>query len=151
MDPRKARDPRLARADPRLQNRPPSNSPAPTPPPTQYGTQHQDVASAYNSVSQAQMYGTLLVAQNGVETAPVMNIAGPSSYQPQSSEFTPVPTQPPVSKYKQRPLFCVVCASNNVSLSLFYLIYKPTSFRTALWKDITSSRKSKSNSLIRLS
>lgn len=103
MDPRRARDPRLARADPRLQ-RPHSRSPAPvsTPPqvPTQY---HQQWA------------------ENGVQNYP--NQPTPQSqgipYQqpvqqlPPASAPLPGPvTSPPA--YRQRPLFCIVCASNQV-------------------------------------
>ncbi|KAJ7638726.1 phosphoprotein phosphatase [Roridomyces roridus] len=68
MDPRRARDPRLARADPRLQRvqreTPPAATPTPPPPAFENGAMSQ----------------------------------------------TPVPDAQPA--YKQRPLFCVVCASN---------------------------------------
>ncbi|KAF7313701.1 Phosphoprotein phosphatase [Mycena chlorophos] len=67
MDPRRARDPRLARADPRLQRVQQDSPPTPILPPE----------------------------NNGHSGTP--------------------PTQsatPPASAFKQRPLFCVVCASN---------------------------------------
>jgi len=101
MDPRRARDPRLARADPRLQ-RPRSGSPAPMPTPPQVPTQYQ------------QQW-----AENGVQ-----NYAAPQITQGQSMPYEQPVQQlpsgsapPPIQiksalAYKQRLLFCVVCASN---------------------------------------
>ncbi|EJD00960.1 phospho protein phosphatase [Fomitiporia mediterranea MF3/22] len=124
MDPRRSRDPRLARADPRLQNRPPSNSPVPTPPPQlgQYTAPQQDSGtSAYNSAQTygAQGYTAPPIPQNvATQTSPPMGVAGPSSYQTQNPPVpvpAPVPeqVQPVAPKYKPKPLFCIVCASNN--------------------------------------
>jgi len=92
MDPRKARDPRLSRVDPRLQ-RVDSGSPAPTStPPTQQSTLPAS-QWAENEMSSSQ--------------APSHHVSDDStnSIQPQQG--------PP--EYKPRPLFCVVCASNQAS------------------------------------
>lgn len=79
MDPRRARDPRLAgRADPRLAQGSHSNSPAPVPGPSGYATPPDPQSSAVQSTS-----STL---QNNIVT--------------------------PATKLKGKPLFCVVCASN---------------------------------------
>jgi RNA polymerase II subunit A C-terminal domain phosphatase SSU72 len=108
MDPRRARDPRLARADPRLQ-RPRSGSPAPMPTPPQVPTQYQ------------QQW-----AENGVQ-----NYAAPQITQGQSMPYEQPVQQlpsgsapPPIQiksalAYKQRLLFCVVCASNQVGFMVF--------------------------------
>jgi hypothetical protein len=92
MDPRRARDPRLARADPRLQ-RVQQDTPAstPTPPPAQPTS-----------------------IENGYATPPNALAPYPADSLPSSS--TPVPTVE-TPAYKQRPLFCVVCASNQVNPS----------------------------------
>lgn len=89
MDPRRARDPRLMRADPRLQ-KVPSGSPAPPapqqqpwPPTDSHGTPQQVQYQASPDVS--------------------FNAPAPSNNE-----------APSASIYKPRPLFCVVCASNQV-------------------------------------
>ncbi|KAF8558879.1 hypothetical protein OG21DRAFT_993712 [Imleria badia] len=86
MDPRRARDPRLARADPRLQ-RVSSGSPAPPTPQQQPWppTDSQQVQS---------------------QTPPNANSNLPASLNHDASS---------ASIYKPRPLFCVVCASNQVN------------------------------------
>lgn len=110
MDPRRARDPRLARADPRLH----SNSPAPTSAPV------AAQAPAFNNVQQQQHQ-----AQGGYPPSEFANgqpPSGPSSaelYSSQPSASNIVPAQhvpaPVRPAYKAKPLFCVVCASNQVS------------------------------------
>lgn len=104
LDPRRARDPRLARADPRLQ-RPQSGSPAPPP-------LAQPDASLY--------------AQNGgisaaPEPLPVMQMAAAGPSQPHIPLANPVMANTPLQNgqpsFKIRPLFCVVCASNQVSVN----------------------------------
>lgn len=87
MDPRRARDPRLARADPRLRVQ--SGSPAPPAPPA-------------------------LVSQNA--PSPQLESEGFYSFENQNQEnqVNNIQSQPSSSTYKPRPLFCVVCASNQV-------------------------------------
>lgn len=101
MDPRRARDPRLARGDPRLQNRP-SHSPVPTPTPPVEGYRTPPSDSLTNSNEGArQIEGDI----------PGLGDAGPSSLRPQSAlQEEPAPIVE--KRYKSRPLFCVVCASN---------------------------------------
>lgn len=137
MDPRRARDPRLARADPRLQNRH-SNSPAPaqTPTPTPQAT--PVVAQSYQQTPQNNLpasYASVYPpgAQSGAEAVPGLAVPGPStvsSYtqasqavqsvqqaQPtvaQTQQSSQQVTQPPTLKTKPKMLFCVVCASNQV-------------------------------------
>lgn len=114
MDPRRARDPRLARADPRLQNRPPSNSPAPAAPAPADGQQ-------YTSQSNSPQEGG--PTNNQQSSVPGLGVPGPSNYQVESAQTsTPVPptadatqaSQLQKAKYKPKPMFCVVCASNQV-------------------------------------
>lgn len=98
MDPRRARDPRLARADPRLQRVQVDPTPTSTPPPQYPSPSHS--------------------GENGSGSALV---ALTSQMQPNNAiEYSHTPAQtPPTSQdnavtpgYKPRPLFCVVCASN---------------------------------------
>jgi len=103
MDPRRARDPRLTRADPRLQ-RPHSRSPAPIPTPPQ--------------VQPAQYYQQW--AENGVQNyadppvSQAQNVPYQHSIQQLPAASVPLPQTVVISSpvYKQRPLFCIVCASN---------------------------------------
>ena len=90
MDPRRARDPRLARADPRVQ-RVQLGSPVSTPPPL------------YNSPQAPEQW-----MENGTNV-PATQQAPHIQNDQQQSQSTPQ------SGYKPRPLFCVVCASNQVS------------------------------------
>jgi RNA polymerase II subunit A C-terminal domain phosphatase SSU72 len=136
MDPRRARDPRLARTgtDPRLQQ--------PQPQLQQQSLRQQLPAPIPN---------------NGINSNPgshsitppqpfVNAIATVSSQIPQASDAsTSVSTQPldtpSPACFKTRPLFCVVCASNQVSsLSLRALVValKAICHRTGPWK-VTSS------------
>jgi RNA polymerase II subunit A C-terminal domain phosphatase SSU72 len=79
MDPRRARDPRLARLDPRSDPRlHQTKSASPTPPPASFSGLPEN-----------------------------------SEHQNGNIHHTPNSLQPVnVSKFKQRPLFCIVCASN---------------------------------------
>ncbi|KAG1874532.1 phosphoprotein phosphatase [Suillus subalutaceus] len=100
MDPRRARDPRLARVDPRLQ-RGPSALSAPSP---------QQQSGSGQGATQWTANGAYMASQSMVPNALVQQadtasenaIAGPST--PANNVES--------SAYKPRPLFCVVCASN---------------------------------------
>ncbi|KAG6886087.1 RNA polymerase II subunit A C-terminal domain phosphatase [Termitomyces sp. T159_Od127] len=93
MDPRRARDPRLSRPDPRLQQRLPSDS-TPTPPPSNNSPVTVEPENGANieeihlHLSKQEQIGTQAESQG--------NARQPPSH----------------SDYKPRPLFCVVCASN---------------------------------------
>jgi hypothetical protein len=106
MDPRRARDPRLARVDPRLQR---GQSALPTPSPQQHsgsvqGATQWTANGAY--MASQNMAPNVLVQQ--ADTPSENAIAGPST--PANNAGS--------SSYKPRPLFCVVCASNQVGLRL---------------------------------
>ena len=108
MDPRRARDPRLARADPRLQGRSHSNSPAPQ---SYHGAMLQpNVTHGGPSHAASTSYLNQQVTHQAPATPdpPVQSTVTQSSPQPQGQSNKP---------YKARPLFCVVCASNQVCFS----------------------------------
>jgi RNA polymerase II subunit A C-terminal domain phosphatase SSU72 len=115
MDPRRARDPRLARADPRLQQ------PQPQPPPQLQQPPQQQLRQPLPT----------LTPDNGINSNPgshsitppqpfVTAIATVSSQIPQAADASTSAsghsqgTLSPAG-FKTRPLFCVVCASNQVS------------------------------------
>lgn len=106
MDPRRARDPRLARVDPRLQ-RLQSDTPASTPPPLAQQFQQ--------SVQQFQPQWT----ENGFEN----HATSSTEMAFDEADSQPQQTQTTATTYKQRPLFCVVCASNQVSFSCLFHSY----------------------------
>lgn len=100
MDPRRARDPRLARVDSRLQQvQADSSSSATVTPP---------VPSTVDTLPNHQN-------QNGnANSPPPESISQPPIAQSPPSS-TPPNSSTPNSLYKPRPLFCIVCASNQVS------------------------------------
>ncbi|KAF5322700.1 hypothetical protein D9619_000457 [Psilocybe cf. subviscida] len=109
MDPRRPRDPRLAR-DPRLQNAQPVPSSSSAFPQQQQPIAHQQWGTNGDAS------GASTVVQPSVQTQP-----NASTTNINTNIITPTPTttanptthgsEAPVP-YKPRPLFCVVCASN---------------------------------------
>lgn len=124
MDPRRARDPRLTRTDPRLQRQHGQPGPsynAPPPPYPNYPPQgHGNGGLSYVPPQAPQM-------QQQYSSGPVSNhqlreeAEGASSLPPPATASQPQ-TQPATEIktkqiYKPRPLFCVVCASNQVRVA----------------------------------
>lgn len=97
MDPRRARDPRLARADPRQAM---SGQPTSTPPPMSYPSSSRENGLGNASPPTQSAYQP---PQPTPSNFPATEFTAP----PSSSDATPE-----TSQYKPRPLFCVVCASN---------------------------------------
>jgi hypothetical protein len=102
MDPRRARDPRLARADPRLQRQTetPPAPPVAAPYPGQFGPN--------GNVPDFQGFPPSVPEQD-VKPA-FVDHAVPGLLTGEAS-------------YKARPTFCVVCASNNVCVAYNHSIY----------------------------
>ncbi|KAG6872755.1 RNA polymerase II subunit A C-terminal domain phosphatase [Termitomyces sp. Mi166 len=97
MDPRRARDPRLSRPDPRLQRLQTDSTPTPTPPPSS------------NSASSS----LTLRLENGANPEETLSQSFKHE-QPENQAEQQETARQPLSQleYKPRPLFCVVCASN---------------------------------------
>ncbi|KAH6915000.1 phosphoprotein phosphatase [Coprinopsis sp. MPI-PUGE-AT-0042] len=111
MDPRRARDPRLARAnDPRLQQRQ-GSAPSQTPMATMnYGAQQPQIQLPPHSSSSP-------VASLAVDGS--LGSPSPSTASASTSQLVDAPplagsssASEPFEAYRPRPLFCVVCASN---------------------------------------
>ena len=130
MDPRRARDPRLARTgtDPRLQQPQPQQQPLRQQLPAPIPNNGINSNPGSHSITPPQPF--------------VNAIATVSSQIPQASDVsTSVSTQPPDTPspacFKTRPLFCVVCASNQVSglgIRARVATLKAICYRTGLWK-----------------
>ena len=125
MDPRRARDPRLARQDPRLQQQQRSHSHTPTGQPPQ-SLPHQtlphqafpDPPSLQASTSQG-FQPPVPSNYPPYPTATPPQYPGHDASNQQLTQEAQLATAPPPeqpSGYKQRPLFCVVCASNQVRI-----------------------------------
>ncbi|KAF8076291.1 phosphoprotein phosphatase [Lyophyllum atratum] len=95
MDPRRARDPRLSRPDPRLQ-RLQAGSP-PTPPPQNSTTQPAAQWAENGTINPPLLPSQPFQSHDDMQTTTDQVVAAEGSSQ---------------LEYKARPLFCVVCASN---------------------------------------
>ena len=99
MDPRRTRDPRLARVDPRQQvPADSSSSETPTTP----------IPLTVDALSNHQTDNV------NADSPPPQSIPQSPVVEPSPSSTPPNPSTPS-SLYKPRPLFCIVCASNQVS------------------------------------
>ena len=110
MDPRRARDPRLVRTDPRLQQPQPQQQqqqqlrqPLPTPTPNN----GINSAPGSHSITPPQPFVTAIATVSS-------QIPQAADTSTSTSALTHPPDTPSPPSFKTRPLFCVVCASNQV-------------------------------------
>lgn len=133
MDPRRARDPRLARGDPRLQRSHSGTPGAPPPPPPPPQIQASTSQQGYPPQAPfAQPHAYPAYPTSTPPQHPNHDVSNNQLAQ-EAREASAVPPQQPQQPrvgYKPRPLFCVVCASNQVSIRS-----SPARFRSAhrLW------------------
>ena len=110
MDPRRARDPRLARADPRLQQ------------PQQQQQQQQQrqqllTPSPNNGSHSNPESHSITPPQPFANAIATVSSQIPPAADASTSASTHALETPSPTSFKTKPLFCVVCASNQVSSS----------------------------------
>ncbi|KAF8192497.1 phosphoprotein phosphatase [Pholiota molesta] len=108
MDPRRARDPRLGRVDPRLQNTQGQPTSVPTPPPASHNL--PQVTS--QKPPQWDENGAVSVPPSAQPTPQPQSIASNSSTSQALQTASTSTSSETTTIYKPRTLFCVVCASN---------------------------------------
>jgi hypothetical protein len=133
MDPRRARDPRLARADPRLQQ----------PQPQQPQQQRQPIPAQIpnNGINSNPGSHSVTPPQPFVTAIATVSSQIPPPADPSTSALTHSSDTPSPARFKTRPLFCVVCASNQVRGSNVKgrtQLLRRTHCRTGPWRDTSS-------------
>ena len=135
MDPRRARDPRLARSgtDPRLQQPQPQQQPL---------RQQLPAPIPNNGINSNPGSHSITPPQPFVNAIATVSSQIPQAADASTSTSTQPPDTPSVAGFKTRPLFCVVCASNQVggfgTRARVASLKKGFCYRTGLWK-VTSS------------
>lgn len=106
MDPRRARDPRLARADPRLQQ-----------PQPQQQLQHQQLLTSTpdNGINSTPGSHSVTPPQPFVTAMATVSSQIPTAADASTSTLMQPLDSHSLASLRTRPLFCVVCASNQVS------------------------------------